>query len=122
MKTVKQEVIFTTTERPEDVPSDWLVFNAPRPIWGDKVWQGEFLSGIFYAAVNPDYGMAKGYITENIRLNACPVEYITTEFKSEWVKKFCEDNGYDFSDLDDYMIRSTFYYENKQFREYQIPD
>lgn len=36
----------------------WTVYNAPRPIMGHELWQGEFRHGIFYAAVAPDGDLA----------------------------------------------------------------
>jgi hypothetical protein len=40
--------------RPADVPADWRVYCAPRPLPGQQCWQGEFLAGVFYAANPPD--------------------------------------------------------------------
>ena len=36
-------------ERP-DVPEDWVICNAPRPIVGTKIWTGPFITGVFYSA------------------------------------------------------------------------
>jgi len=51
--------LFIISEKPKDIPENWLIFNAPRPLLGDKEWQGDFQHGIFYVAVDPN-----GYIPE----------------------------------------------------------
>ena len=38
---------------PEQVPGDWMVANAPRPIAGEIAWTGPFRHGVFYAAAPP---------------------------------------------------------------------
>jgi len=44
----------TIRTRPENIPEDWSIYNAPRPIPGEIVWDGDFLHGVFYAAVPPE--------------------------------------------------------------------
>jgi hypothetical protein len=36
---------------PADLDPAWLIVNAPRPLLGDRTWQGQFRHGIFYAAM-----------------------------------------------------------------------
>ena len=55
--------IIVLGERPEEAPDGWHVFNAPRPLhgsWRDEneragavTWNGDFITGRLYAAVNP---------------------------------------------------------------------
>jgi len=35
---------------PADLPEGWLIANAPRPLGGQRTWEGQFRHGIFYAA------------------------------------------------------------------------
>jgi hypothetical protein len=35
---------------PTDLPDGWVIVNAPRPLLGDRTWEGQFRHGIFYAA------------------------------------------------------------------------
>lgn len=42
------------TTRPDDIPADWTIYNAPRPLYGHKRWQGDFRHGVFFAAVAPE--------------------------------------------------------------------
>jgi hypothetical protein len=45
--------VVRTDLRPADVPDDWVIFNAPRPMYGSMTWQGDWCRGIYYAAVDP---------------------------------------------------------------------
>lgn len=40
--------------RPDNVPRHWPVFNAPRPLPGSVTWEGDFLRGCHYSAVDPE--------------------------------------------------------------------
>jgi hypothetical protein len=40
-------------ERPSQAPEGWVIYNAPRPIFGGIEWRGEFAHGVFYAAIDP---------------------------------------------------------------------
>lgn len=51
-----------------DVPADWVVMNATRPLLGDRRLDGDgpYLSGRFYAAIDPSQGeFAAQYIERN---------------------------------------------------------
>ena len=63
------------TERlPLDVASGWIVMNAPRPLAGHLTTDnGEFLSGRFYAAIDPADTTAASFVEANIKLDACVV-------------------------------------------------
>lgn len=76
MKTCKKLHTTRMDLRPRDVPLDWLVFNAPRPLVGDQAWQGEWCKGVFYAAVNPDGSRAAWMIEENRLLDASELVFI----------------------------------------------
>ena len=58
-------------ERVMDVPADWIVMNAPRPLLGTKTLDGgPFLSGRFYAAIDPAESAAKSFVEQNVKLDA----------------------------------------------------
>jgi hypothetical protein len=40
-------------EYPSQAPDGWVIYNAPRPIFGGIEWRGEFAHGVFYAAIDP---------------------------------------------------------------------
>lgn len=96
--TFVKPVVFTTSEPPVETKNGWLVLNASRPLYGTKVWQGEFLEGIFYAAIDPsDQPYSDDALYESLMLDARPVVHITEAEVVEWVKQWCEREGYDFS-------------------------
>lgn len=54
-----------------DVPENWIVMNAPRPLLGHQTFSnGPFLSGRYYAAIDPCDSMASIYIEKNRQLDA----------------------------------------------------
>jgi hypothetical protein len=63
-------------ERP-DVPDYHIIFNAPRPLYGEFEWQGDYRHGIFYASLNPKTKHGKLFIEKNHELDAWLVEYIS---------------------------------------------
>ena len=63
-------------QRP-DVPPDWLIMNAPRPLYGTKEELGYGPEGAFTVAINPADDMAAWMIKENRGLDACTVLYIS---------------------------------------------
>lgn len=64
-------------EKRLNVPGDWIIINAPRPIPGDIQWQGDFRHGIFYAALNPDDPNFASNYTEAEDLDAWELRYYT---------------------------------------------
>ena len=61
--------------RPADIPADWTIYNAPRPLFGHAHWRGDFRHGIFFAAVAPEgdpadeFGDAAGFHKRNRELD-----------------------------------------------------
>lgn len=51
---------------PGDLPKDWIIMNAPRPLLGDKVEQGQFMHGVHYAAINPGVEFADELMKRNL--------------------------------------------------------
>jgi hypothetical protein len=68
--------IDSINDRP-DVPPDWLIMNAPRPICGTKEELGYGPEGAFTVAIDPADDMAAWMIKENRGLDACTVLYIS---------------------------------------------
>ena len=65
--------------RPDHIPEGWPIYNAPRPLYGEPTWTGDFIHGIFYAAVDPadDYGAR--FIQCNTNLDAWQLEWVSEE-------------------------------------------
>lgn len=94
---IKKQLIIG--QRPENIPADWLIFNAPRPLVGAEHWQGDFHHGIFYAAVRPGE-CAKGYIAANIDLDAYLTEYISEDIAHTLGITHALENDFDPNDFD----------------------
>jgi len=63
-----------------DVPEDWLIFNAPRPLYGTKEWNdGPFLHGVWYAAIAPNEERKDWMIERNASLDGWLLEYHNEE-------------------------------------------
>lgn len=58
-----------------DIPGDWIVCNAPRPLVGTKVWRGPFVTGVFYAAIAPDDEQKDWMIVRNSSDDAAQLIY-----------------------------------------------
>lgn len=67
-----------TAARP-DVPSDWIVMNAPRPLYGTKEGLGYGPEGAFTVAIDPADEQAAWMVKENRGLDACTVLYLPDE-------------------------------------------
>lgn len=70
-----QAKIFHRVDDRPDVPCDWIIFNAPRPMTGDKEWQSDFVHGVFYAAIDPSGEFAKQMIDSNTKLDGWIIQY-----------------------------------------------
>ena len=81
IKTRMVEALVVERERP--VPAGWIVMNAPRPLLGSVTMQGDFVTGRFYAAIDPDDSMAKSFICENVKLDARIVVVVDRDTQME---------------------------------------
>ncbi|MFA5071250.1 MAG: hypothetical protein WC511_02655 [Candidatus Pacearchaeota archaeon] len=82
----------TFDTRPGDVPANWLIFEAPRPILGDKNWRGSNGSGWHYAAIDPTDAYMLPIHLSNLKKNAARlVKYVTEADYQEWLKTYFED-------------------------------
>ena len=83
------DLLEVVADRPDHAPDGWLIFNAPRPIYSSLVnrqpliWQGKFVDGIFYAAVNPDDSMAETWIEENRKNKATILIHVPLDYHRE---------------------------------------
>ena len=65
--------------RPQDLVATegFLIFNAPRPLIGHVEWRGDFIHGVYYAAVDPSLGDGQHYIQRNIALYGHVLEFVS---------------------------------------------
>ena len=75
---------------------DWAVWNAPRPLYGDECWEGDFRHGIFYAAVRRDDPRFEKLAEENWCLHGQPVVVVTDAQIRAAVEAKLAEYGYTF--------------------------
>ena len=73
---------------PDGVAADALIFCAPRPLLGTKTWQGDWVAGRFFAAVNPDDPFRAGWIKENRSLHAALLTFVSDEQAQAMVRAY----------------------------------
>lgn len=74
-----QVVQHSCTGEPYSLGEDWPIYNAPRPLYGTATWVGDFVSGIFYAAIDPQDGFGHDMEDQNLALDARQLEYLTED-------------------------------------------
>lgn len=86
-----------------------IIFNATRPLFG-QTWQGDFIGGVFYAAIDPTEGddfdqkISAGFIDRNVCLDAAVLKWFTRDDVMGYAEKLAEEynasvDEWDFSDL-----------------------
>ncbi|HHH9443113.1 TPA: hypothetical protein ACP32N_005101 [Pseudomonas aeruginosa] len=65
-------------ELPNLVPGH-ILMNAARPLLGQQTFQGDFLRGRFYAALDPTDSFSEVYARENLKLDGKVVCVVTRE-------------------------------------------
>lgn len=66
-------------ERPVDIPNDWIIMGADRPLLGHKEWVGDVVSGVFYVALDPEEWDFIEKEDFNAGQDAITLEYITQQ-------------------------------------------
>ena len=56
---------------------NYYIFNAARPLHGQITWQGDFIHGVFYAAVDKDFAQSKVIIERNVNLDGHILQFVT---------------------------------------------
>ncbi len=93
----------TVTPNGHAIPADWLIFNAPRPLVGSEPpdhkangndfleWNGEWVRGLYFAAVNPKDPLAAHQVKQNVDLDAYLVRYMTEADVRAWFHRYYVD-------------------------------
>jgi hypothetical protein len=71
-----------------EIPADWELWNAARPIAGDVAFAGPFLQGIFYTAIDPSGPYADDMRSRNIALDAALIFCVTAEQAVEAYRRY----------------------------------
>ena len=112
------------------IPADWLIFNAPRPLLASSIpdgipsgigefylaWQGDFIHGVFYAAVDP---ANTDIVNHNIQDDGWVLAWHAKDEIVAWVKDYYETHypGFDIAKYSQKEVESTFFaYMNKAVR------
>lgn len=74
---IKKRVV--VGDRPATIPVGWIVCNAPRPIFGHVLWMGEFVTGRFYAAIDPEEPNADQLYALNCQNDATILGFINED-------------------------------------------
>lgn len=99
------------------IPADWLIFNAPRPLDASCIclpnnqdvylaWQGDFLHGRFFAAVNPEDHRA---IEENRLNDGWILQYHSDEEIKAWGVEYLKKYNVDPGDFTFQDIKQSFF-------------
>ncbi len=97
-------------DRPAHVGAGNIIFNAPRPLYGEQ-WQGDFRHGIFYAAVAIASPEAALFIQKNLELDGWVCEYISDAHLMTWAQAYAAREGFDLADFDEDDIERSFFNE-----------
>jgi len=88
----------------EFIQKGYTVYNAPRPLYGHELWQGDFRHGVFYAAVAPDnldeFNDAPTFHQRNQELDGYTCEIITKESVMAYGAKVAEEYNRTLADFD----------------------
>lgn len=105
-----------TTPSNQPIPDDWIIFNAPRSLYASfdnnnypLDWQGEFIHGIFYAAVSPDDIRS---IKRNNELDGWALIWHNKEEIYAWLNQYYADyypgRKINLDEFDQELVYSTF--------------
>jgi len=107
--------------RPEDVPSNFPIFNAPRPLIGAKQWSGDFRHGVIYAAVDITLPGAEHCIRDNVSLDGWLCEYITSQDVEKWGRERAAILGIRYEDHP-YEIWEESWLQNKRIEKRDLDE
>lgn len=82
----------------------WEFYNAARPFPAHETWTGEFVSGIFYGAIDPQADYADEYRKRAEELDADLLVFVARDEVEAWGRAYCQKHGinydkYEFSDI-----------------------
>jgi hypothetical protein len=78
---------------PTQAPVGWRIYNAARPLYGDVTWQGDFITGVHFAAIDPKGPDALAQVQRDQELDARHLVYLTPETWSRIVDAYTEQLG-----------------------------
>jgi hypothetical protein len=104
VREVKVSIAYTCDTEIENVlkgfSPTWTIWNAPRPLYGTTIWQGKFLAGMFWGAINTESEWADWQRVENIGLAASLVKFVPMDEAKRVVQASRVTEGYSIDDMD----------------------
>lgn len=79
---------------------DWEIYNAPRPFPATVTWQGEFIRGVFYGAINPEDEFAVENRIRTQQLDASRLVFVSREEVETWGHAYCVEHDVNYGDFD----------------------
>jgi hypothetical protein len=113
-------VLRSALKRPSDVPESWILLNAPRPLLGQKTWEGEWGHGRHWAALDPDDDYTPMFLRKSLELDGWVVEFVGQDDFDRHAIQLCAEHGYDVEDFDDDERRRS-YFTSHERMEVAIP-
>jgi len=77
----------------------WEVYNAPRPFPATVTWQGEFISGVFYGAINPEDEFADENRERARQLDVTRLIFVPRAEVEAWGRAYCEKYNVEYEDF-----------------------
>jgi hypothetical protein len=114
-------IISLLDQRPADVPLNFLIFNAPRPLIGSKQWIGDFRHGVFYAAVDITLPRAERCIRDNVSLDGWLCEYITRADIEKWGNERAASLGIRYEDHP-YEVWVAYWRQKKEVEKHDLDE
>jgi len=100
--------------RPANVPADWVVFNAPRPLPGHQDWTNGCIHGAFFSAVDLAAPDAERIVRDIISLDGWALHYTTQADLEAWWPVFARQEGLDQHSYDPDDVRRAYFYHHRK--------
>jgi len=90
------------------------IYNAPRPFPATVNWQGEFITGVFYGAIDPENEFADENRERARRLDVARLVFIGRDEVEAWGRAYCRKYGVDYDDFDYADICQSFLHAEEE--------
>lgn len=91
------------------VPDGWIILNAPRPLLGNRTWEGEWGHGRHWAAIDPADVYAPQWLRKSLDLDGWAVEFVGQEDYDRHAAEVCAAHGWEIEDFDAPARRHSYF-------------
>jgi hypothetical protein len=94
--------LVNVADRPEVIPAGvdvelgWVIWNAPRPLYGRVTWTGKFVAGVLYAA-----GPRDEYERLNAQQDAVEIVMVPNDYLATVTRQLVEADGHTLADYEE---------------------